>query len=69
MRIVHSVHEATTIEDMSGNIPRIYASLKNRYENHRSNMIKVEGKIANYPIAILIYLGASHIYHAHNLVE
>jgi hypothetical protein len=51
------------------NIPTIYASLENRHVDHQSNMLEVEGKIANDLIAILIDSGTSHSYIAFNLVE
>jgi hypothetical protein len=69
MRNVQHVHEETTVGDVSKNIPRIYAVLENRQADRQSNMIEVEGKIVNQPIAILIDLGESHSYIAPNLVE
>jgi hypothetical protein len=33
------------VEEVAGNIPKIYAALDNQWEDHQSNMIKVEGKI------------------------
>jgi hypothetical protein len=41
---------------------RIYASLDVRQVEYQSNMIDVEGKIINQPIAILIDSGESHCY-------
>jgi predicted aspartyl protease len=41
---------------------RIYAALDNRQAEYQSNMIEVEGKIINQPVAILIDSGASHCY-------
>jgi hypothetical protein len=62
MRTLHNIQEATTVEDMGKNIPRIYAALEDRQAEHQSHMIEVEGKIINHPISILIDLGASHSY-------
>jgi len=42
-----NIQEATTVEDMGRNIPRIYASLGDRQAEYQSNMIEVEGKIIN----------------------
>ena len=47
---VHNIQEATIVEDMG----RIYAALDDRQEEYQSNMIEVEGKIINQPVAILI---------------
>ena len=55
---MHNIQEATTIKDMG----RIYADLNDRQEKYLSNMIKVEGKIINHPVAILIDSGAIHCY-------
>jgi hypothetical protein len=54
MRIVHNIQEETIMEYVAKNIPRIYVTLDNQQEYHQSNMIEVEGKISNQPIAILI---------------
>jgi predicted aspartyl protease len=58
VKIVHNVQEATIVEDMG----RIYVALNDRQEEYQSNMIKVEGKIINQHVAILIDSGASHFY-------
>jgi hypothetical protein len=50
VKTVHNIQEATTVKDMQ----RIYASLDDRKAEYLSNMIKVEGKIINQPVAILI---------------
>jgi hypothetical protein len=44
-RTVHSVQQATTIEDMGRNVPKIYAALYNKQVEFQSHMIEVEGKI------------------------
>jgi hypothetical protein len=54
MRTMHNIQEETIVEYVGRNIPRIYATLENRQADHQSNMIEVEGKIANQPISILI---------------
>jgi hypothetical protein len=58
VNIVHNIQEATTVEDME----RIYAALNDRQVEYQSNMIEVEGKIINQPIAILIDSGTSYCY-------
>jgi hypothetical protein len=47
---MHNIQEDTTVKDMG----RIYASIDDRQTEYQSNMIEVEGKIINQPIAILI---------------
>jgi hypothetical protein len=50
---VHNLQEATTVKDMG----RIYVDLDDFQEEYQSNMIEVEGKIINHPVAILIDSG------------
>jgi predicted aspartyl protease len=69
MRIVQNIQEAETMEDMGGNMPRIYATLDNKQEEYQSPIIEVEGKIDNQPIIVLINSGASHSYINSNNVE
>jgi hypothetical protein len=47
---VHNIQEATMVRDMG----RIYAALNDRQAEYQSNMIKVEGKIINQHVSILI---------------
>ena len=65
VNIVHNIQEATTVKYMG----RIYATLNDRQAEYQSNMIKVEGKIINQPVAILIDSGASHCYIDPNIVD
>jgi hypothetical protein len=55
---VHNIQEDTTVEYMG----RIYVALDDRQEGYQSNMIKVEGKIINQYVSILIDLGEIHCY-------
>jgi hypothetical protein len=68
-RIVHNVQQDETLEDMSRNVPRIYAALDNKQAKYRSHMIEVEGMINNQTIAILIDSRASHSYIDPKMVE
>jgi hypothetical protein len=68
-RTIHNIKEAKTIQDMGGNMPRIYVALDNKKAYYQSPMIEVEGKIDNHPISILIDFGASHSYIKYNIVE
>jgi hypothetical protein len=47
----------------------IYAYLDDRQAKYQSNMIEVEGKIINQPIAILIDSRANHCYIDPNIVD
>jgi hypothetical protein len=58
VKTVHNIQEDTIVQDMG----IIYASLNDRKSEYQSNMIEVEGKIINQPVAILIDSGASHCY-------
>jgi hypothetical protein len=60
MRSVRNIQEAKMVEDIGGNMPRIYASLDNNQEEYQSPMIEVEGNIDNQPILVLIDSRASH---------
>jgi hypothetical protein len=60
VRTMHSVHKSAIVEYMGINVPRIYATLDNKQVEFHSHMIKVEGKINDQPIAILIDSGAFH---------
>jgi hypothetical protein len=62
MKTLHNIQEYTLVEDMGRNIPRIYASLQDRQEEYQSNMIKVEGKIINQLVSILIDSGKIYCY-------
>jgi hypothetical protein len=58
MKTMHKIQEATIVGDMG----RVYATLDDRQVEYQSNMIEVEGKIMNQPVAILIDSGAIHCY-------
>lgn len=53
---------------MGISIPRIYASLEDRQAESQSHMIKVEGKIINHIVDILIDLGEIHCHIDHKVV-
>jgi hypothetical protein len=58
VKTVHNIQEATTVKDMG----RIYVALNDRQAEYQSNMIKVEGKIINQHVSILIDSRESHCY-------
>jgi hypothetical protein len=69
MRTVQNIQEDTILEYAGINIPRIYATSKDRHTNHQSHMIKVESKISNHHVSILIDSREIHIYIDPKLVE
>jgi hypothetical protein len=58
VKTLHNIQEAMTVGDMG----RIYAALNDRQAEYQSNMIEVEGKIINQPVAILINSNEIHCY-------
>jgi hypothetical protein len=69
VRTVHSVHQATIMEDMGINVQRIYIALDNKQAEFQSHMIEVEGMINDQSISILIDSGASYSYLDPKMVE
>jgi len=65
----HNMQKDEIIEDVGRSVPKIYATLDKKKVKFQSNMIEVEGKINNHPIAILIDSGASHSYLNPKMVE
>jgi hypothetical protein len=62
---MQNIQEATTVKDMG----RIYATLDDRQVEYQSNMIEVEGKIINQPVAILIDSVEIHCYIDRKIVD
>ena len=63
------LQEASTVNDIARNIPKINVALDNRKADHQSTMVEVEGKISNTFVSILIDLGASLSYIAPRVLE
>ena len=66
---VSMLQEASTVNGIARNTPRINASLEYRQEDHQSTMLEVEGKILNALVSILIDVGASLSYIAPRVVK
>ena len=62
MALVNMLREASTINDIAINIPKINASLEDKQANHQFTMLGVEGKILIIDVSILIDLGDSLSY-------
>ena len=69
MAPVNMLQEASTINDIAINIPKINASLEDKQADHQFTMLEVEGKILITNVSILIDLGASLSYITPRVVE
>ena len=69
MAPISMLQEASTVNDLARNIPRINAALEDRQPDHQSTMLEVEGKILNTSVSIIIDLGAILSYIAPKIVE
>ena len=58
-----------TIGDLARTMPRINAELENRQVDYQTSMVKVEGKLNQTPISILIDPRSSLSYISPHLVE
>ena len=63
------LQEASVVNDVARNVPRINASLECQQPDHQSTMLEIEGKILNTHVSILIDSGASLSYIAPTVVE
>ena len=50
-------------------VPRIYATLEDRQEDHQSTVVEVAGNIVEQSVSILINLGSTHSYITPRVVE
>ena len=68
-RPTYNIQEAETVGQVARAVPRIYAALEDRQEDHQSTVVEVAGKIVEQSISILIDLGSSHSYITPRVVE
>ena len=61
--------EATTINDITRNIPTISVALENLQAEHQATMVEMEGKISDQSVTVLIDSGASLSYISPKIVE
>ena len=66
---VHNIQEVETMIQVVRIVPKIYAALEDRQENHQSNVVEVEGKIIKQSFSILIESGSTHIYITPRIIE
>ena len=62
LRPTYKIQEDETVGQVARTIPRIYAVLEDRQEDHQSTMVEVEGKIAKQSVFILIDPRSTHSY-------
>ena len=66
----HNIQGAETMGQVVTTIPRIYAALEDRQEDHQSTVVEFEGKIAQQFVSILIInTGSTHSYIKPKIVE
>ena len=63
------LQEASIVNDITKNIPIVNVCLEYRQVDHQSTMLKVEGKVFNIHVSILIDSGSSLICIAPKVVE
>jgi hypothetical protein len=68
-KIVYHVQDATMINDVSRSVPKIYAVVENRQEDHQASIVELEGIISKQPISILIDPGSNLSYVSPQVVE
>ena len=56
VRQAHNIQEAETMGQVARIVPRIYAALEDRPEDHQSTVVEVAGKIAEQSISVLLTL-------------
>ena len=65
---MHNLQEEPIVKDIAGT-PRIYAALYGRQADHQATMVKIEGKILNTSISILIDPGSCQSYLSPKFVD
>ena len=68
-RPTYNIQELETMGQVARGVPRIYAALEDRQENHQSTMVEFAGKIVEQSVFILIDPGSTHNYITPRVVE
>jgi hypothetical protein len=58
---IYIVQEDTIINDVARSMPRIYAAMDNKQDDHQASVVEMEGMIANHLVSILIDPGSNLI--------
>ena len=61
-RGIHNIEEATIVEYMEKETPKIYGALDGNQANHQAIVVEVEGKIAKKTLSIFFDTGSPHSY-------
>ena len=69
MAPISMLQEASIVNDIAKNIPRISVALEDKQADHQSTMLEVESKISNTSVSILIDSRASLSYIAPRVLE
>ena len=69
VRKAHNIQEVETMGQVARTVPRIYAALEDRQEDHQSTVVEVTGKIIEQSVSILIDLGSTHSYITPRVVD
>ena len=69
VRPTYNIQEAKIVGQVAREVPRIYAALEDRQEDHQSIVVEDAGKIVEKPISILINTGSTHSYITPRVVE
>ena len=65
----YNIQEVETVGQVARVVPRIYAALEDRQEDHQSMVVEVAGNIVEKSISILTDRGSTHSYIAPRVVE
>ena len=65
----YNIQEAETVGQVARVVPRIYATLEDRQQDHQSIVVEVAGKIVEQSISILIDPGSTQSYISPRVVE
>ena len=68
-RPTYNIQKEETVGQVARVVPRIYAALEDRQEDHQSMVVEVAGNIVEKSISILIDPGSTHSYIAPRVVE
>jgi len=66
---IYSAHEAHTVGNVNNRILQIYGSMENRHADHQTSIIRMEGKLFDQVVSILIDPGSNYTYINPNLVD
>ena len=68
-RPTYNIQEEETVGQVARAVPRIYAALEDRQEDHQSTVVEVAGNIVEQSVSILIDPGSTHCYITPKVVD